>query len=62
MSDLNFLDNALREFNLANFDISLENTCYSICKPTPEGVIIQAGIDGLPIHETTMQWSIVHAK
>ena len=60
--ELNFLKSALEEFSKVNFRVSLENTCHSFCKPTPEGEIIKGGIDGLPIHDTTIQWSVVHAK
>lgn len=58
----NFLDNALKEFKSVNFNVSIENTCHSFVKPTPEGNIIKASIDGIPIHDTIMQWSIIHAR
>ncbi len=62
LEELNFLRSALNEFSKADFTVNLENICHSFSKPTPKGQIIQAGIDGLPIHDTTIQWSVVHLK
>ncbi len=62
MSELNFLDSALQEFKKANFSVELLNKCETLSKPTPEGKIIEGQIDGLPIHDTTMTWFIVHAR
>lgn len=62
LAELNFFTSAREEFSKAKFDVSFENTCHSFCKPTPKGEIIKVEIDGLPIHDTTIQWSVVHAK
>jgi ubiquinone/menaquinone biosynthesis C-methylase UbiE len=58
LSPLLFLEFTLESFKKQHFVIKTGFECSSFAKPTPQGEIIQAGIDSLPIKETILKWIV----
>ena len=53
----------LAAFAAAGWRVTLEDRCLGHAEPTPVGVIIEgAGIDGLPVAATTLEWGILIAQ
>lgn len=54
---------ALQAFREAGWEVELLDTCTSRALPTPKGVVLQgAGIDALPVAETTLEWGLISAR
>ncbi len=54
---------ALASLVAAGFQAELANRCLGRALPTPRGVVIEdAGIDGLPVAETTLEWGTLVAR
>lgn len=54
---------ALRRFAAAGWQAELANICHGRALPTPRGVVIEdAGIDGIPVAETTLEWGTFVAR
>lgn len=50
-------------YNMAGWNISIENSYHARVLPTPRGEIIKgAGIDAIPVAETTFEWCTVRAR
>lgn len=53
----------LAAFAAAGWRATLEDRCLGHAEPTPVGVVIEgAGIDGLPVAATTLEWGIIVAQ
>ena len=49
-------------FAEAGWKVEFKNICRGKAKPTPVGVILEgAGVDGLPVAETTLEWCVAVA-
>lgn len=54
---------AVSQFSSSGWQMEIENSCSGTAKPTPKGVILEgAGIDGLPVSETTLDWCVLNAR
>lgn len=54
---------ALASLAAAGFQAELTNPCLGRALPTPRGVVIEdAGIDGVPVAETTLEWGTLVAR
>jgi hypothetical protein len=54
---------ALAAFSAAGWRAELANPCVGRARPTPRGVVIEdAGIDGLLVAETTLEWTVLTAR
>ena len=50
----------LEHYAQAGWKVALKNCCVSEARPTPVGVVIEgAGIDGLPITDTHLEWCVL---
>ncbi len=47
----------------AGFDVDVMNICHGTAEPTPKGEVIEgAAVDGLPVVETRLKWSVLDAR
>ncbi|HEV7127039.1 MAG TPA: methyltransferase domain-containing protein, partial [Ktedonobacterales bacterium] len=54
---------ALASFATAGWQVALAGACAGSALPTPRGVVIaDAGIDGLPVAPTTLEWATLVAR
>jgi len=54
---------AVSLFSSSGWQMEKENSCIGIAQPTPKGEILEgAGIDGLPVSETTLDWCVLNAR
>ena len=53
---------SLKTFNEENWTCSLINKVKANIEPTPVGKIIEMGIDGLPLENTTVDFCIMNCK
>jgi hypothetical protein len=57
-----FRDSALECFAQAGWRVETANVCTGRALPTPTGVVLEgAGIDGLPVAETVLEWCVLVA-
>jgi len=62
LSAMLFEREALAAFSTAGWHVELANRCSGHARPTPQGVVIEGiGIDGLPVAETTLEWTTLIA-
>jgi uncharacterized protein YbaR (Trm112 family) len=62
-SALLFRRSALEQFAAAGWQVELANTCTGQAKPTPASLLIEGlGIDGLPVADTVLEWSVLVAR
>ncbi|MGC8839721.1 MAG: class I SAM-dependent methyltransferase, partial [Anaerolineae bacterium] len=53
----------LEAFRAAGWEVDVANACRSRALPTPTGVLLEgAGIDALPVAETTLEWCTLVAR
>lgn len=58
-----YRESALASLAAAGFHAELANPCLGHALPTPRGVVIEdAGIDGVPVAETTLEWGTLVAR
>lgn len=58
-----FKANTRRQFALAGWKLSVMNMCRGRALPTPKSQVLQgAGIDGLPVAETELEWVTLQAS
>jgi len=63
LSDLLFRRSTLEYFAKAGWEVEVVASCFGKAHPTPTGVVLEgAGIDTLPVAETTLEWCILVAK
>lgn len=63
LSSLLFRRPALVRFNEAGWEVKVLHSCFGKAQPTPVSTILEgAGIDALPVAETTLEWCTVLAK
>ncbi|MBC7252340.1 MAG: hypothetical protein H5T62_18935, partial [Anaerolineae bacterium] len=54
---------ALEHFAAAGWRVEVANVCTARARPTPTGVVLKgAGIDGLPVAETELEWCVLVAQ
>jgi uncharacterized protein YbaR (Trm112 family) len=47
----------------AGFDVDALNICHGIARPTPKGEVLEgAAVDGLPVVETKLEWSVLDVR
>ncbi len=47
----------------AGFQVEALNICHGTAKPTPKGEVLEGvGVDGLPVVETKLEWSVLDAR
>ncbi|MCI0395570.1 MAG: methyltransferase domain-containing protein [Chloroflexi bacterium] len=52
--------NALAAFAQAGWQVEAANVCRGMARPTPTSAILDgAGIDGMPVVETTLEWCVL---
>ncbi len=52
----------LEAFAEAGWQAHIENVVYGMAQPTPRGVVLEgAGIDSMPVAETTLEWCVLSA-
>jgi uncharacterized protein YbaR (Trm112 family) len=62
LATLLYRRSALAGFVEAGWQVAAANPCAGRALPTPTGVVLEgAGIDGLPVAETTMEWCVLIA-
>lgn len=53
----------LARFARSGWSVEVANRCHGLARPTPTGVVIEgAGIDGLPVAETTLEWCVIEGR
>lgn len=53
---------ALEHFATAGWEVEVKNTCVGEARPTPVSAVLEgAGIDGLPVTDTTLEWCVLLA-
>jgi len=63
LAQLLLRDPALELFAQAGFQVALENVRRGIARPTPKSTLLEgAGIDGLPVAETVLEWCVLRAR
>ncbi|MBC7223242.1 MAG: methyltransferase domain-containing protein [Anaerolineae bacterium] len=63
LEPLLFRQPCLEGFREAGWEVEVVNGCASHALPTPKGVILDgAGIDALPVAETTLEWCTLVAR
>ncbi len=63
LDTLLFKESALARFAQSDWQAEVANVCYGRARPTPTGVVIPgAGIDGLPVAETELEWCVIVAS
>lgn len=62
LSDLLFRRAALARFAAAGWQASLVNVRAGAARPTPASALLGAGIDGLPVAPTTLEWGVIVAQ
>lgn len=63
LSDLLFRRSTLECFAQAGWKVEVVASCLGKASPTPTGVVLEgAGVDTLPVAETTLEWCILMAK
>lgn len=62
LDELLFKEQALARFAGSGWQVDVANSCHSLARPTPKGVVIEgAGIDGLPVADTVLEWCVLVA-
>ena len=62
LATLLFRRSALECFAGAGWQVEAANVCAGKAHPTPTGVVLEgAGIDGLPVAETVLEWCVLVA-
>lgn len=63
LSDLIYRGPTLEQFQAAGWRVEVANNCRSRALPTPVSELIEAaGIDALPVAETTLEWCTLVAR
>lgn len=63
LDTLLFRSSALECFAKAGWQVEVTNGCAGKARPTPTGVVLEgAGIDGLPVTETVLEWCVLVAR
>ncbi|MBU0495582.1 MAG: methyltransferase domain-containing protein [Chloroflexi bacterium] len=63
LSALSFRASALECFAAAGWQTEVANACTGRACPTPTGVVLEGiGIDGLPVVDTMLEWSVLIAR
>jgi uncharacterized protein YbaR (Trm112 family) len=63
LDTMNVQSSALQEFRRAGWQVSFENRCRGTARPTPKSRLIPgAGLDALPVADTTLDWGIIVAR
>ncbi len=58
-----YRESAVAHFVEAGWEVELRNSCLGQARPTPPSVIIDGlRIDGLPVAETMLEWSVLHGN
>lgn len=54
---------AVEKFNQSGWQVKIANSCHGRALPTPIGVVIEgAGLDGLPVADTDLEWCVLLAE
>ena len=62
VGDLLYRSGAIAAFRDAQLDIEVLNARSALAKPTPRSDLLGAGIDGLPVTETTLEFCVLLAR
>jgi uncharacterized protein YbaR (Trm112 family) len=61
--DMLFRENAVESFRRSGWKLSIENACIAHALPTPNAELLEgAGIDGLPVAATELEWATLVAR
>jgi uncharacterized protein YbaR (Trm112 family) len=56
-------ESALAQFSKSGWQVEVANSCRCPARPTPTGMVIEgAGLDGLPVAETELEWCVIVAS
>ncbi len=56
-------ESALARFHESGWQVEVANSCHCPARPTPTGVVIEgAGLDGLPVADTELEWCVIVAS